>query len=197
MTSCLLLVDYQHAVCDPKGTLASSIADQLRNRSVPEKLENSLRAARSAQLPVIHVRVVFKAGYLNRTSTAPLFDRIQEQSALLEGTPDVEFIPEAQPTDDEPVLNKRGVSALVGTGLAELLVKRGISHIYIAGVSTNLAVESSVRQAVDAGFRVTVLEDLCAAASLNAHEFSVQNVLNSLCEITTSDNFVKSITSPS
>jgi nicotinamidase-related amidase len=62
--------------------------------------------------------------------------------------------------------------------------------LVLAGVATQFAVEGTAREAVDRGYRVVVLEDCCASRVREVHQFSIDRILRSLCQVTTADRFI-------
>ena len=110
--------------------------------AVAEHAASALAAARTAELPVIHV----------------VPDRMQDQ-----------IHPLVAPQADEPVLRKTSMSAFATTNLDQLLRDAGIGHLIVAGVATSGTVLSTTRWAVDTGYRVTVCADACADPDPGAH----------------------------
>jgi nicotinamidase-related amidase len=93
------------------------------------------------------------------------------------------------PLADERVIRKCGFGPFVGTNLEAYLHTIAPREVVMGGVSTNHVVESAVRYASDAGFRVVVLEDLCAAANPEAHRFTVEEILPSFATVTDSAGY--------
>jgi isochorismatase family protein len=94
------------------------------------------------------------------------------------------------PAPGEPVVYKRGVSALAGTELDRLFRLRDVNTLVLTGVATQFAVEGTAREAVDRGYRVVVLEDCCASRVKEVHQFSIDRILRSLCQVTAADRFI-------
>ena len=87
---------------------------------------------------------------------------------------------------------KGSVDPFVGTPLLNMLVGRGIRRLAIGGVATKLAVESAVRHAADLVLAVTVIEDLCASFSSEAHDFSTRVILPLFARVVSSDELLSS-----
>jgi nicotinamidase-related amidase len=120
--------------------------------------------------------------------TAPLFANAPDRS--VEGTWESEFYEPVRPLPGEIVVYKRSVSALAGTELDRLFRLRDINTLVLTGVATQFAVEGTAREAVDRGYRVVVLEDCCASRVKNVHDFSINVILRSLCDVTTAESFI-------
>jgi nicotinamidase-related amidase len=174
----LLLVDYQVALCE-EGELCRlpALAAQVRERGVVARAAETLAAARARGVFVVHVRLGFDPSYELRTNRTPRWDAYPANRAMLADSPEARIVAALAPLDHEPVVVKGAVDPFVGTPLTSMLLGHGIRSVAVAGVATNLAVESGVRHAADSGFAVTVLEDLCASFSAEAHAFSTETIL--------------------
>ena len=169
MTSALVLLDLQKGIllsdriqfedpATPGDVLA--VADRLRG------------VARGAGLLVIQVGVVRPRAHgafdVLRTANAIKAARAPREIApLAVGSDDVAFA--LTPGSDEEVVYKIGVSAFQGTRLDTLLRNAGVQNVVVAGAFTHMAVESTVRQGFDLGYRMTVVEDACCAPTLASH----------------------------
>lgn len=181
----LLLMDYQNAVC--KGMAAAEV----ERRGVLQKAQRCLEAARAHRVPVIHVRVAIDREHSLRTSRSKRFETFEQQGAMRLGTPDTEFCEEVRPLDGEPIVNKGCVSPFIGTALTELLIGRRAGELYLAGVATNMVVESALRHAADSGYKVNVIEDCCASFSQDMHEFAISKIFPAYGELCSSDDFIR------
>jgi nicotinamidase-related amidase len=174
----LLLLDLQNEMVDPKGKIgAHGLAQVVADRNIVRQAAQALQAFRAARLPVFHVRLGFRADYGDSLSQAPRIAKLKEQGAAIAGTWGTEFPAALAPRANEIVITKSCVNPFFNTGLLSQLHARKVDEVVLGGVVTNLVVETTARYADDAGFRVTVLEDLCAAPSAAWHEFSVTQML--------------------
>ena len=82
---------------------------------------------------------------------------------LIRGEPGHDIIPELYPAAGEPVIDKPGKSAFYQTDLVLMLNKRGIETLLVCSVTTEVCVNTTVREANDRGFRCVVLSDCCAS----------------------------------
>lgn len=120
---------------------------------------------RSKGLDVLHVKVSFSENYIEHPANSPLFGKAKEFKALQAGSWGTEFAETIKPFDGEKIIVKRRVSAFYSTDLEPTLRAKGITTIYLSGVSTDLAIESAARDAHDRDFNVVVISDCCAAAN--------------------------------
>jgi nicotinamidase-related amidase len=87
-----------------------------------------------------------------------------------------DFIDELQPLPGEPVIDKPGYGAFHQTDLAQILQNRDIDHLVIGGVTTEVCVHSTLREAVDRGYRCVLASDACGSAHPHLHEAALQMV---------------------
>lgn len=180
----LLLLDLQNEMVDPAGKIgAGGLAKVVEERGVLAKAAQALSKARERRMPVVFVRLGFRADYLDALSVAPRIQKLKSNNAAVLGTWGTEFPESISPTDGELVVTKQCVNPFYNTGLMNWLQARGVRHLVVGGVVTNLVVESTVRAADDAGFRVTVLEDICAAPNPDWHKFSMENIMPMFAEV--------------
>ena len=92
---------------------------------------------------------------------------------LIRGEPGHDIIAELYPLRDEPVIDKPGKGAFYQTDLELMLHNRGIDTLFVCGVTTEVCVNTTVREANDRGFRCIVLSDCCASYFPEFHEMGL------------------------
>ena len=192
MTTALLLLDFQEALCgEPPLLRQAALAAQVAERGVIANTKKALDFARQSQMSVIHVRLAFDPSYELRTNRSARFDVYKNERAMLVGSPEAEFVAPLMPLQSEAIITKGGVDAFVGTPLHPMLSGRGISELFLAGIATNLVVESTARHATDLGFKVTVLEDCCASFQPELHTFAIEKLFPLFSTVSSADSFIK------
>lgn len=162
---------YQNENCHPDGKIKVGIAADADWRQ--ERLANAKRlfaAARSAGVPIVHVRLAVDPAFRGVVVNTPLIEEWIRLGAWREGTWGVEFIDGLGPEGDEIVVTHTRNSGFHNSTLEEALFSLGARSLICCGVSTAYTVESTVRHATDIGYRVTVAADACSTATAAQHE---------------------------
>jgi len=167
----LIIIDMQRDFLEPGGfgeTLGNNVA--LLKAAVPP-LQTLLAAARKAGMLIIHTR----EGHRPDLSDAPRHKVERGEPSmrigapgpmgriLVRGEPGHDIIPELYPAPGEPVIDKPGKGAFYQTDLELMLKNREIDTLLVCGVTTEVCVNTTVREANDRGFRCIVLSDCCAS----------------------------------
>lgn len=180
--SALVVMDFENEIVHPEGKFkAKGYSEFVQSEGTLKKVGRAIENARQTETPVVFVRVGFDPGYLEQPKQSPLFGKAHEFDALKLGTWATELHEDLDVRPEDVQITKHRVSPFYGTDLELQLRSRGITHLYLAGVSTDLVVESAARDAHDRDFQVTVLSDCCAAGSMEDHE----SALKTLAKITT------------
>jgi nicotinamidase-related amidase len=149
----------------------------------------TVRAARDARVPVIFVVVGFRPGMPEVSARNRSFSGLkrEEPSRLIEPRPSIPL------EDGEIVVTKRRVSAFTGSDLDVVLRGGEIDHLVLAGISTSGVVLSTVREAADKDYRLTVLSDVCADFDPEVHAILVGKVFPRQAAVTTSGEWTRSL----
>jgi nicotinamidase-related amidase len=122
----------------------------------------AITAARAATIPVIYVNVAFRPGYPEASPKNKTFAAIkQRQSSQSEIMTATEIHPAIAPQSTDIVVTKRRVSAFSGSDLEVVLRSQDISHLVLCGIATSGVVLSTLREAADKDYQLTVLADCC------------------------------------
>ena len=176
--SALLVIDMQRDFLDPLGYVAQTGVDVGILRRTIAPVRRLLAAARAATIPVIHTREGHRADLSDLTafkqrraagSGAPIGSVGPLGRLLVRGEPGHAIIAEVAPLPGETVIDKPGFGAFYATDLELILCAAGISSLTIAGVTTDICVHSTLREAVDRGFDCTTVADACAAGDPAVH----------------------------
>jgi nicotinamidase-related amidase len=180
----LLVIDMQRDFLLPGGfgeSLGNDVS--LLQRVVPP-LARVLQAARDAGMLVVHTR----EGHLPDLSDCPpaklrrgapsrrIGDPGPYGRILIRGEFGHDIVDELAPQPGEPVVDKPGKGAFYATGLHDLLEDAGVTHLVVTGVTTEVCVHTTVREANDRGFECLVLGDCCGSYFPEFHEVALRMI---------------------
>lgn len=95
---------------------------------------------------------------------------------LVRGEPGWDIVPSLSPANGEPVIDKPGFGAFYATDLERILTTRGVRHLIVCGVTTDVCVHSTLREAVDRGFEPLLVADCCAATVQSNHDAAIETI---------------------
>jgi nicotinamidase-related amidase len=153
---------------------------------VLDRVVAALAAARAAGMPVVFVRVGFRTGYPEVSPRNRSFSTVTASGGgrFTDESPGTQLHPALARRTSEPVVVKKRVSAFTGSDLEVLLRSAGVDHLVLAGIATSGVVLSTVREAADRDYRLTVLADACADNDPEVHRVLVEKVFPRQAEVT-------------
>ena len=173
-TSAVLVIDMQNDFCCDDGVHGHRGSDLRWVQAVVEPTERLLEEARRRSVPVIFVRTHHDR-WSDRESTYLRDSRVGILHHVQPNAWGSEFY-RLRPREDEYVLTKRRYSAFFGTELEILLRNLGTRTLILAGVATNVCVETTARDACMRDFDVVVVRECVAAYSEAAHDAALANI---------------------
>lgn len=177
----LIIIDMQRDFCYPGGFGEELGNDISLTRSIIPTVEKVLKAAREKGMTVVHTR----EGHRKDLTDLPANKRergggIGEEGPmgriLVRGEYGHDIVDELQPIDGEVVIDKPGKGAFYQTDLEIILKNKEITHLFVAGVTTHVCVQSTIREANDRGIDCLLLEDCAAAFDPKDHEDSIRMI---------------------
>ncbi len=180
----LVIIDMQRDFLEPGGfgeTLGNDVSQLTR---AVKPCGDVLAAFRGAGLLVIHTR----EGHLPDLSDAPpakiergapslrIGDPGPMGRILIRGEAGHDIVPPLYPLKGEIVIDKPGKGAFYATELGEILKQHGIENLLVCGVTTEVCVNTTVREANDRGYRCVVLADCCASYFPEFHEMGLRMI---------------------
>ena len=174
----LLVIDMQRDFCAPGGYADQAGLNIDRLRAPIPVIARLLAQARALGLLVVHTR----EGHRPDLTDLPAAKRHRAEATgapigspgplgrlLVRGEYGHDLVDELQPLAGEPVIDKPGYSAFAHTDLELLLRKRGIETLILTGLTTEVCVASTLRQAIDLGFDCLTISDACASTEPTLH----------------------------
>ena len=156
----LVVIDMQRAFLEDEGSLAQAGIDITGLKAAVEGCKQLLASARQAGVPVIHTRYVYRPDYADGGILVNyIMPQLREVDSLAAGTPDIEIVDELAPVDGETVIDKNRPSAFYATNIEPLLNGLGVDSLVVCGVTTNICVETTVRDASQRDYKVFVPKD--------------------------------------
>jgi biuret amidohydrolase len=182
----LLVIDIQNTYLEPKPDPADDARWQpffarMRETVIPNTAR-LIAACRARGVEIIFARIAcLKADGRDRSLSQkkPGFNYL----LLPKDREDSQIVPELAPAPDDIVITKTTDSALTGSNLRLILRNMEISNIVIAGIFTDQCVSSTVRSLADESFNVMVVEECCAAATMELHEKELEIINMIYCHV--------------
>jgi nicotinamidase-related amidase len=176
-------MDVQNGIVDRVGEHSASLLTTLAR---------TVGAARTGGVPVIYVRVAFRQGAPEISARNKSFATARS-SALNELDPATSVHPAVDPQPGDIVVTKRRVSAFAGSDLDVVLRSLEADSLVLTGFATSGVVLSTVRQAADLDFRLTVLSDGCADGDPEVHRVLMEKVFPKQASVMTAAEWIEGI----
>ncbi|MGN6605097.1 MAG: cysteine hydrolase family protein [Ginsengibacter sp.] len=168
----------------------------VQNLPGKEKLFSSLQkaidSARKNNVPVIYVVVGFRKDYPEVSSANKMFTNITASGRKMDEETSYKVADEVSPQDGELVVIKKRVSAFTGSDLEVILRAKEIKHLVLTGVATSGVVLSTLREAADKDYRLTVLSDCCADREEEVQRVLLTKVFPRQADVLTTDEWISS-----
>ena len=182
----LIVIDMQTDFCGVGGYVDKMGYDLSLTRAPIEPIKRTLAAMRAARASTSSTpaRAIAPTSPICRPTSAGARARSAPASAipgpcgriLVRGEPGWEIIPELAPHDGEPIIDKPGKGSFCATDLELMLRLRGIDNIVLTGITTDVCVHTTMREANDRGFECLLLEDCCGATDKGNHDHAIKMI---------------------
>jgi len=182
-TTALLIMDVQNGIVE-------RIAD--RSGALLERVAAAVEHARASDLPVVYVRVAFRPGGADVNPRNRAFSALSGRTDMSVDDAATQIHPAVAPAPEDVVVVKKRVSAFAGSDLDLVLRSLGATSLVLTGISTSGVVLSTLRQAADLDFGLTVLADACADQDPEVHRVLLEKVFPRQATVLTTDEWITS-----
>jgi len=189
----LVIVDMQNAFCDERGFMTKLGLNIEQCIAAVEPLQRVLAECRELGIPIIFTRYWLRPDYKDAGLFEDLFPGSHQAQAMVAGTWDAEITPALSPKEGEFIVDKQRYSAFYGTNLDLILRNLGTSMVVVTGVTTNICVESTVRDAMFRDYKVVVLEDCTGAVDELMQKGAIHSFRYGFADVMMSEQFLSKV----
>ena len=191
----VLALHWQNDLMLPEGPFGPMFAAEVARQGLVPRMAGVLDAVRSAGGTVIYVNVAHNPGAREVIQNSPLFRASSKLGVCIRGTRGVEVLDELRPQPSDFRVEHSRISAFFATDLDLTLRARSIHTVAIAGVATNVAVDHSVRDALQLGYDTILLEDCCCSSKPEFHEAALKTLRLLATWVAPADEFLARLVS--
>lgn len=184
LRTALLIMDIQPFTLSMIGDAAAGISMTLKA---------AIAAARSRDILVLFVIVGFRKGFPELSAQTSNKNLLVLRASGMPGFENPAVDPAVEPQPDDIVITKRRLSAFTGSDLEVILRGHRIDHLVLTGISTSGVVLSTLREAADKDYRLSVLSDACADRDPEVHSVLLGKVFTRQAEVLTTDQWIASL----
>lgn len=176
-SSALIIVDMQNGFCHAEGSFAQMGMDIEALTGAIPGCQRLVDLARTAGVPIIYTRYVYRSDYRDGgVLVDEILPALAEGKSLEEGSWDAAIVDDLEVQPGDFIVDKNRYSAFYGTRLEPMLTSMGIRDLVIAGVTTNMCVETTARDAGQRDYRVFVAGDACGELDPSRHDTALQTI---------------------
>ncbi len=171
----------------------NGIVERYAEPDALKPLQFAVQSARQHGISVIYVRVAFRPGYPDVSPRNLSFSAIKDRGGMVETDAATQVWSGVEPLPGEVVVVKRRVSAFTGSGLEVVLRAQDIDHLVLSGIATSGVVLSTLREAADQDYQLTVLSDASLDNDPEVHRVLTEKVFVRQAQVLSVNDWVASL----
>jgi nicotinamidase-related amidase len=174
-------------VMDVQTRIVGMIQD---HKKLIANIKKAIKHAHDNAIPVIYVVVQFRDGFPEVSPNNKSFSAIKKMRDAFADKEQTAIFKEVAPSKNDIVVVKRRVSAFTGSDLAVVLRSLGINKLVLSGIATSGVLLSTVREAADKDYQLTVLSDCCADSDPQVHEILLTKLFPRQADVITTQQWI-------
>lgn len=189
----LIVIDMQNSFVHPEGAIARMGIDMSAPRAAIPTVKRLVDAAHEVGVPVIFTRLQFKPDYSDAGLLTSLYTAMPDYQAMIEGTWDAAIHDDLTPAENDYILDKTRYSAFIKTNLEDILQKEGADGVIMTGVTTNVCVESTARDAFQREYHVVLVSDAVAGNDPVTHNGTLESIKYCIGTVASADEVIDAL----
>ena len=192
----MIVVDMQNGFLDDEGSMVKTGMDITELKKTVEPVRSLVEACHSCGIPIIFTRMVQRADFKDAGLRIERRPALKEVSSLVAGTWDAELDPRMDAHTEDYILDKTRYSSFYNTNLEVILRGLAVDTLIICGVTTEICVESTIRDAYFRDYKILVPEDAVAAMDVARHKGTLLTIQYGFGTVTTTWDVIDSLSVP-
>jgi len=180
--------------CDLQHDIMAFLDDNGKNEvlAISKKI---LETSRQHKFLIVYIRVAFRPNYPEINPRNLLFAQLKSAGKLIDGSEGASIHKEVAPHENDIIVTKNRFGAFSTTNLANILRANNVTKIILFGLTTSGVILTTVREAHDLDFNITVISDACRDRVPEVHDTLMKHVFSRQAVVTTTDEWIKSLSS--
>jgi ureidoacrylate peracid hydrolase len=189
----MIVVDMQNGFLDDEGSITKAGMDITELKRAVGPVQRLVDACHATNLPIIFTRYVLRADHKDAGLLLERYPDFKKVNSLVAGTWDAELDPRMDVQAGDYILDKTRYSSFYNTNLEVILRGLAVDTLIICGVTTEICVESTVRDAYFRDYKILVPEDAVAATDVARHQGTLRTIQYAFGTVNTTAEVVDSL----
>ena len=189
----MIVVDMQNAFLSGEGSMTKGGMDINELKKTVGPVQRLVDACHTANVPIIFTRYVLRGDHKDAGLLLERYPVLKEINSLVAGTWDAELDPRMDVQTGDYILDKTRYSSFYNTNLEVILRGLAVDTLIICGVTTEICVESTIRDAYFRDYKILVPEDAVAAMDVGRHQGTLLTIQYGFGTVTTTAEVIDSL----